>query len=518
MVVSLFFVSCSRNKPNTIKGVLNLQLGGEPSILNPILATDSPSFEVIGLIFNGLLRVNEELELEPDLAESYEIKSNGKRYLFKLRKDVKWHDGQPFTAKDVVFTFNKILDPKTNTVRRSNYLIDGKAIKFSAIDDYTVQVDLPKPFSPFLAHMAASIVPEHLLKNEDINTASFNRAPIGTGPFKLSEWKTAQYVSVEKNEHYHSGDVKLEKIILKIIPDEQTALLALKNSEIDNSKIPYKDKKKLDNHSVFDIYQYSDLVYTYMAFNLKHPFFKDPKVREAISTAINKPALVNSILKGYGEPAWLPSSPVSWAYPEGMSFNKYQYNLVRSRDLFEEAGFVLNPKTQLLEKNGKVFEFTLITNKDNKDRERTAQIIQQFLKMVGIKVNIQLMEWASFIKIVNAPVNPKKFDAVILGWSLGLDPDGYSIWHSSEYPKGFNFIAYNNPIVDDALIKGRLETDKEKRKLIYKDMYREIAKDLPYIFLYYPQTLSGMNNRVKGISKPGPGGLLNRIENVITTY
>ena len=156
----------------------------------------------------------------------------------------------------------------------------------------------------------------------------------------------------------------------------------------------------------------------------------------------------------------------------------------------------------------------IITNKGNKDRELAATLIQKNLKEIGIEVSIQLMEWSSFIAIVNEHVDPKKFDAVILGWSLGLDPDAYSLWHSREYPKGFNFVGYSNSDVDDFLVMGRKELDREERKMIYEKMYEEIAMDVPYIFLYYPESLVGLNKIIQGVSPAGPAGLLNPIENI----
>ena len=180
---------CAPSSPKKIASdTLFLRLGGEPTFLNPVLSTDSPSSSVNGFIYNGLLRVNESLELEPDLAESYVISEDGLTYTFKLKPNVKWHDGQSFSAHDVKFTFDTILNPKTNTVRRSNYIIDGQPIQFSVVDELTFQAKLPKPFAPFLVHMGMGIIPKHLFENVDVNKAEYNRSPIGTGPFKFQNW------------------------------------------------------------------------------------------------------------------------------------------------------------------------------------------------------------------------------------------------------------------------------------------------------------------------------------------
>jgi len=515
-VVGIVVTACQSTTQNNQMDsqTLFLHLGGEPTYLNPVLSTDSPSSSVEGFIFSGLFKVNANLELEPDLVSTYSVNVSGTEYVFQLKRNVNWHDGQPFTANDVKFTFDVILDKNTNTVRRSGYVLDGIPIQFSVIDDYTIKAILPKPFAPFLNRMAIGILPKHILKNEDINKTAFNRAPIGTGPYKFKRWESAQYVQLERNEEYYFSIPKIKNIIMKIIPDSNTALLALEKGEIDESGIPAKDYERYLKKPNITIHQYYDLVYTYLGFNLDHPVFSDPKVRKAIAYAINKEAIVKGVLKGFGVVANIPSSPVLWSYPPEANIPKFDYNVKKAQQLLKEAGFKLNEKTNQLEKNGQPFSFKIITNKGNKYREKSAQIIQQMLSSIGIDVSIQLLEWSAFIKIVNADQAPKEYDAVILGWSLGLDPDSYSIWHSSQYPKGFNFIGYNNANVDQLLEQGRTTTNKADRKVIYQQLYQKIASDVPYIFLYFPETILGVNKRVKGLSEAGPAGLMNPIENV----
>ncbi|KAF0133042.1 MAG: peptide/nickel transport system substrate-binding protein, partial [Candidatus Saganbacteria bacterium] len=228
----IFFSHTSFSMDYDPAGRLIFALGGEVSIINPILSSDTASGAVEGVIFTGMTKINEKLEVIPDLAKSWEVSKDGKTWAFHLRKDVLWHDGKPFTSKDVVFTFNSILNPKVNSVRRGDYLIDGEPIKFISIDKYTVKAVLPKPFAPFLARCGMSIIPEHILKGKDINTAGFNRNPIGTGPFKFAEWRTGDYVKVVRNGSYYGGAPLLAEIIYKIIPDENATLVALEAGEV----------------------------------------------------------------------------------------------------------------------------------------------------------------------------------------------------------------------------------------------------------------------------------------------
>ena len=241
----------SQADPN---GKLVLSLGGEISVINPILSTDSSSSAIEGTIFTGMTTINESLEVIPDLARSWDASKDGKTWTFHLRSDVKWHDGQPFTADDVVFTYNSILNPKVNSVRRSDYIIDGAPIKFEALDKLTVRAILPKPFAPFLSHTMMGIIPKHLLADKDINTAKFNRQPIGTGPFMFKEWVTGDHVIVVRNEQYYRGAPRLAQIIFKIIPDENATLVALEAGEVDEAGVPPKDYLRLKSQAGVNVF------------------------------------------------------------------------------------------------------------------------------------------------------------------------------------------------------------------------------------------------------------------------
>jgi len=489
----------SQADPN---GKLIFALLGEVSILNPILSTDTASSAVEGAIFTGMTKINEKLEVIPDLARSWKVSKDGKIWTFYLRRDVKWHDGHPFTAEDVVFTFNSILDPKVNSVRRSDYIIDGKPIKFKVLDRYTVQAVLPKPFAPFLVRSGMSVIPKHILKGKDINTAAFNRDPIGTGPFKFKEWVTGDHVTVVRNPNYYLGKPKLAEIIYKVIPDANAQLVALEAGEIDSTGIPPKDYRRMKAMEGVNVFEFDALVYTYLGLNLGSPKFKDKRVRQALAYATNKDQLVKLIFKGLASPAYAPSAPVSWAYSDDVP--KYPYDPEKARELLKEAG-------------ADDLEFEILVNQGNKEREKAAVILQQQYKKVGVKVRIRVMEWSALLKITNAIKDPKDFDAVIIGWSLGLDPDAYSIWHSSQYPKGFNFVKYNNPEADRLLVLGRMTMSKNERKKIYAKLWKTIAEDQPYIFLWYPKSIAGVRERVGGLSEPGPAGLFLDIEKVFVT-
>ena len=291
----VFFVACD-SSPSTSpsyskKGqVLTLNLGADPSNFNPVLSTDSVAATIESKVFNGLLKVNDDLELELDLAESYTVLDKGLRYRFHLRKGVKWHDGHPFTAADVKYTFEIILNPKTNTVRRSNFVIGGQPIQFYVVDAHTIDIVLPELFSPALIRLSSAIVPKHILEGQDINKAAFNRHPIGTGPFQFVSYESGQFVKLKRNDHYFGPRPKLDEILFKVIPDNNTAVLSFEKGELDAAGIPPKEKKRFQLREGMSLQSYTPLSYTYMGFNLKHRFFKDLRVRQAIAYAINKEA------------------------------------------------------------------------------------------------------------------------------------------------------------------------------------------------------------------------------------
>ena len=506
----LFLAGCT----STSHRYLVLRLGGNPSVINPVLSTDSASSSVEGLVFSGLFRVSTNMELEPDLVATYTVFEDGLRYRFVLRPNLKFQDGHPLTAEDVKFTVDTLLNPKTNTVRRNGFVVNGKPIRFKIIDPLTIDAILPEPFSPFLVEASIGILPKHLLEGKDINTATFNRQPVGSGPFKMVDWKPDQYVRLVRNERYYGKEPKLPGIIYKIIPDAQSATIAFEKGETDATDLLPNDFPKFANAGKYQAFKYYGLEYTYMGFNLKDPRFADPRLRQAIAHAIDKAAIVHTVLKGYGRVTDVPSSPVLWAYPDPLLFKPYGYDPQKSLSLLTALGYHKNPRTGLMEKNGKPLSFTLITNKGNKNRERSAELIQQYLHNIGIDMKIQLMEWSSFVAKLNENAHPKSFEVVMLGWQLGIDPAPYFVWHSTEYPIGFNLNGYQNAQVDAWIEQGRKAHAMAERKTIYQAALSQIGSDLPYVFLYIPENLVGVNKRVKGLSKPGPAGLFNPIEDV----
>ena len=477
---------------------------GEPSVLIPMLASDAPSHSVAGLIFNGLVKYDTDLSVIGDLAESCDISPDGLVITFHLRKGVKWTDGVEFTAEDVMFGYKTIIDEKTPTPYKGDYLQVKKA---DVLDRYTFRVSYEKPFAPALTTWGNLVVlPKHLLEGKDITKSDFARNPIGMGPYKIKKWLSGQEVVLDSNRDYFEGRPYVDRYIYKIIPDPATMFLELKTGSIDMMGLtPIQYTKQTDTEFFkenFQKFQYPTFVYTYMGFNLKHPWFKDKRVRQAIAHAIDKNEIVDVILFGLGSPATGPYVPNTWPYNPDVK--KYAYAPDKAKQLLKQAGWEDTDKDGIVDKDGKPFEFTILTNMGNSLRKNTATIIQWKLKKIGIKVNIRILEWSAFI---NEFIDKRRFEAIILGWSIGIDPDQYDIWHSSKTrEKEFNFVSYSNPEVDALLEKGRSTFDIEKRKKAYYQIQEILAEELPYIFLYVPDATPVVHSRFKGI-KPTTIGI-----------
>jgi len=476
----------------------------DPAILNPVLASDSASHDVTGMVFSGLLRYDKDLKFEGELAERWDVSPDGKIITFYLRKNAKFHDGVPVTARDVKFSYDVYMNPEVKTAYRSNYVsIDRVAV----LDDYTFRVWYKESFAPALQTLAAmSILPEHLLKGRDINTADdFNTHPVGSGPYKFVSWKRAESVTLESFSEYFEGRPYIRRNLFRIIPDMSVQFLELRNGALDMMNLTPNQFNREGNTPAFQArfnkFRYPSNQYTYLGFNLRNPLFKDLRFRQAIALAIDKQALISGVLEGLGTVSTGPYTPMTWGFDPAVE--PVPYDPAAAKKILQKAGYAYGPDGSL-QKEGQPVTFTILTNQGNLLREQTATILQSQLQNIGIRVNIRIIAWSSFLSEF---INKRKFDAVIMGWSLAIDPDLYDIWHSSKTGEfEFNFVSYSNPEVDRLLVEGRRTFDQAKRTDLYHRVHQLIAADLPYVFLYVPDSLPAVHQRVQGI-EVAPAGI-----------
>lgn len=477
---------------------LNLSISSNPSRINPILSTDSASSDISGWIFNGLFTYDKDANIIPELASSYEFKDST-TLIIKLKENVKWHDGEIFTSKDVVFTYEKIIDPKIYTPYTTNF-IKVKSVK--AIDKFTIEVKYKEPYFKALEIWMMGMLPYHILKDEkNLMTSSFNKKPIGTGPYILDELKISKDIILRVNKNYFKKVPKIEKLSFKFVPDPTTSFYMLKQKVLDYgglTPIQYDRQIEQTFKNEFNIFEKESRAYTYLGFNLKNKKFKDIKVRKALSLAINRKEIADILYFGHAQVCNGPFLPGTYAYNEDVK--PIKQNIKKAKKLLKEAGYDENNP----------LVFTVVTNANNSMRANAAQIMQYQLKKIGVEMKIRVMEWQAFL---NTVVHPRNYEAIILGWNLTLMPDARSIWHSSNAKKGgFNLVGYNNKEVDALIEKGEVTLNKDELAIIYKKIFKYISDDLPYLFLYIPNSITCVNKDIKNVSQSLIGVMHNQEE------
>lgn len=480
-------------------------LSSNPSRLNPLLATDSSSMTITDYLFNGLLKYDKDANIVGDLAYKYEIQSPTK-IVFFLRKNVLWHDGKPFTSKDVVFTFKLLkmaMDGNAKRISTPHSTDFRRVDSVKALDDYKVEVTYKTPYFKALEIWMMGMLPEHLLKDVDnYMTAKFNKKPVGTGPYKLKRLELSKSIILEANENYYEHKPYIDTIVYSIVPDATTNFYLLQKAEIDlNGLSPLQLVKKVDTAFLqkYQIIEQISKGYTYLGFNFRRKLFQDSRVREAITLGVDKKELVDILFFKHGQACHGPFLPGSFAYNKNFELNSY--NPKKAKQLLKEAGFT----------KAKPLEFELVTNTGNSIRLAAAQVIQYQLEKIGVKVKLRVMEWQAFL---NTKVFAKDFDAVLLGWGLTLTPDAYSIWHSDGRDKkgGFNFISYKNSEVDKLIIKAQMTTSRPKIAKMYQEIFKLIVEDNPYVFLYIPNSITAVNKKISPIIKSIVGLEHNQID------
>ncbi len=472
---------------------LHLSTSSNPSRINPILATDVASSEIAGHIFNGLVKYDKDgKQIIGDLAKNFYFEDNV-TLVFELRDGVKWQDGAAFSAQDVLFTYKLINSPQVVSPYTSNFRM-VKSVEI--VNDLKLRVVYKKPYFQALELWMSGILPYHLLKDEkSIMSSDFNTHPIGTGPYRLSKLEFSKNIELDAYDEYFEHRPKIDKIVYHVVPDANTRFLMLKTKKVDIGTLEAIQIERQIEKSFFNDFKVIEEIahaYTYLGFNLRRGKFQDPRVREALSLAVDRDELVDILFMGHGQVCTGPF------LPGGPSFNSEvkapALNLERSIALLKEAGY---------DKNNP-FSFEIATSNSSPIRPYAAQILQHQLAKAGVEVKLRVMEWQAFL---NTVVFPREFDTVLLGWSLSLSPDPYLLWHSdSDKPGGFNFIGYNNKRVDGLIetMQGIIERDKLAK--IQQEIFADVVSDNPYMFLFIPNAITVVDKKIKHI-EPAINGI-----------
>ncbi|MDD2717192.1 MAG: peptide-binding protein [Candidatus Wallbacteria bacterium] len=483
----------------------------ETITLNPLLSTDDASTDVSYMIFDTLTNLGKNLELTPSLAASWEISSDCTVITFFLRKKVRWQDGVDFTAEDVRFTLEKILDPKVESPLRV-YLTDlTDAATFETIDPYTIKISCRKP-SPYLADwINPPIIPKHLFDKEDFGSSANNLHPVGTGPYRFVEWSKGEKIVLEANPDYFGGRPFLDRIIIKTIPDDSATLISLLRGDLDLMQLSpdqyFKQASSKEFLERFRVFTYpANSSYSFIGYNLNHPVLKDKKTRQALTLAINRREIVDKVLYSFGTLTCGDFAPSHWACNK--SLIPYPFDPQAARKVLADAGWKDDDGDGILEQKGVKFNLEININVGNPVRKLIVEMVRDYWKTIGIETKINILEWEEYLK----RSTEKNFQVHIGGWGLSNTHDPYGIWHSSQIPdkkngfSGFNFISYNNPEADRLCELGHATMDREKLREIFCRLQAVIHEDQPYTFLYIPNEIWAVAKRIQGI-EPAPAGI-----------
>ncbi len=470
-------------------------IGDATNFIYP-LATDKTSHDIANLMYVAPLKYDKNLKIVPWAAERYEVLDNGKTLRFKLREGIKWDDGVELTSADVEFTYKLMINPKTPTAYAEDFLL---VKEFKVLDRYSFEVHYDAPLARSLITWMTGILPKHALEHENLLKTKFAREPLSAGPYRLKEWSAGRRIVLSARDTYFEGRPYIDEIVYRVIPDLSTMFLELKAGHLDMMELTpvqylYQTKgPKWEKE--FRKFKFLSFSYMYMGYNLKDPKFSDVRVRQALAYAIDKEEVIKGALLGLGMPVIGPYKPGTWVYNDEIT--DYAYEPDTARQLLADAGWKDTDGDGLLDKGGKPFEFTLMTNQGNTQRIKIATIIQSNLRKIGVKVTIRTVEWAAFLKEF---IDKNRFEAIILGWNILQDPDIYDVWHSSKTSPGMlNFIGYANEEVDALLERGRATINQDDRKRIYYRLQEILHRDQPYCFLAVPYALPIIHSRFRGI-------------------
>jgi ABC-type transport system substrate-binding protein len=424
--------------------------------------------------------------------------------LFRLRPNVKFHDGHPFTANDVKFTYEAIMNPRNLSPRVPDY---EPVKQVEVLDPLTLRIVYKRLYSPAIGTWGMDILPEHLLNAEALRSeavsrgadpakftmreSGFNRRPIGCGPFVFREWKSDQYIMLDRFKDYWEGAPNYERYAFRVIPDLLTQEMEFYAGTSDEYGVQPHQVERLQNDPRYQSFWGLSFGYTYIGYNLRRAPFDDRRVRTALGMAIDLDKIIQYVLYGQGEKITGPFAKQTEYYNQNLK--PLPYDPAGALKLLEEAGWRKNGEGWL-EKNGKKLQFTLITNSGNDIRKSVMTIVQDAWRQIGVDVRTAVFEWSVFIK---ERVNKFDFDALILGWQMGIEPDLYQIWHSSQTnPYQLNFVGFKNQEADDLIVRIRQEYDNQRQAFFSHRLHEIIAFEQPYTFLYVGKWTAILDKRI----------------------
>jgi peptide/nickel transport system substrate-binding protein len=461
-------------------GTLTVVRLSDATKLDPAFITDIPSANIVyQKVYQTLIAPDKDFKIQPQLAKEWKV-VNDTTWEFKLQEGVKFHDGAPFNAEAVKTTFDRILDPKTESPQREKFSMI-KEVK--VVDDYTVQLLLEYPYAPLLSILASQegsiISPKAIKENPD----SLSQHPVGTGPFVFESWKTGQEISLKRNENYWGKKANIDRVVFKVVPEDATRLAMIETGEANiNDQVPVTEIERIEASDKMGLYRTEGLAVEYLGFNVKKKPFDDVRVRKAISHAIEREAIIKGVYNNVGTLANVAMSPKVLGYSEKVK--AYDYDLNEAKKLLKEAGYE------------KGLDVTLLTS-DRKERINMAEVMQSQLKGIGINVKIQVMEYGAYIDMIDKG----EHEMAIGGWGNATgdgDYNQYNLFHSASQGAAGNTFYYSNPDVDKLIESARKETDEQTRLKLYEEVMQKEIDDAVYVPIRNYEHLAAYSKNVSG--------------------
>jgi peptide/nickel transport system substrate-binding protein len=493
LCTTTILLDCCRDEPSRYGGTVVISTFDEPAGFNPLFYVDTLSTNIGSLIFNTLVKVDEQLEYVPELAESWQVAADGRTWDFYLRDGVTFHDGEELAAEDVVFTYRTLLDPATESPLAPFYSIVEEV---EAVGSRQVRFHLAEPYSPFLNLLILEIIPEHLFGEDGITIEDFARNPVGTGPFVFESWDDDRIV-LSANTSYFEGRPYLDRVIIKWYPDQSRAWSALMQGNVDMvMDLELEDYRVIEDDARFRTYNYLEVFYHTLLLNLADPLFSDPDMRWALDLAIERKDLIENTLNGWAVETTGPFRPGTWPYnPE---VPQARYDPTETAEILAGLGWRDIDGDLILEKDGRELAFTILADRGDLLKEAVARRIKWQLFRAGIRVEVELLPPQ---ELFEERLFPGDFQATLLQFNAGVDPDKYItfFWHSENIGYS-NLGAYSNPEADRLIQAGRTSLDFEERKGLYRRIHALIARDRPALFLYVRKIFFAASARIEGIN------------------
>ena len=453
---------------------------GDYTRINPAMDEHG---EINSLIFNGLTAHNGKNEVVPGLAKSWDFDEASCTYTFHLEEGVKWHDGEPFTAEDVKFTIEAIMDPDNGSENSPNYE-DVEEIK--VIDEHTIAFRLSAPNVAFLDYMAMAVLPEHLLSGEDMQTSDFFRAPVGTGPYKLERWDVGQAITLAKNEEYFKGKPNIDRIVFKIVPDDNAKAVQMESGELDLALLTPQDAVRFAEKEGYVCYDMKTSDYRGVLFNFRNPYWMENRdLIPAVCCAIDRQAIIDAVLLGQGIAAY---GPLQRNRYDNGNVERYDYDPQRAKEILEAAGCTMGADG-FYERKGETVGFVISVGAGDQVRIDMAKAVSWQLREIGIDCSVEIpakADWSGQM-------------AYLIGWGSPFDADDhtYKVFGTN---KGANYSGYSNAMVDRYLMEARQSDDPAVRAQAYDRFQEELAADPAFAFICYVDANYTAKSFIKGIS------------------